>query len=58
MHNDSNAYFLMVQEYNSTYTDKYKSTIIEKTDLNLTHDSWSYMSLDKSGKINLLLNNI
>ena len=38
-HNDSNAYFLMIQEYNSNYTDKYASTIIEKTNLNLSHDS-------------------
>ena len=50
-HNDSNAYFLMIQEYNSNYTDKYASTIIEKTNLNLSHDSWSYTSLDEPGKI-------
>ena len=49
--NDSNAYFIMIQEYNSLYTDKYASTIIEKTNLNLSHDIWSYTSLNELGKI-------
>ena len=39
VYNDSNAYFLMIQSYKSIYTDKYGSTIIEKTNLNLSHNS-------------------
>ena len=51
VHNDNNAYFFTIQGYNPNYTDKYGSTIIEKTNLNLSHDSWSYTSLAESGKI-------
>ena len=51
IYDKDNAYYIANQYYASNLTDKYSTTTISKTNINLRSNSWDSIHLDESGII-------